>query len=73
MSERSYCNDTVLAERQALCERRDLTLNGKPARLFGAALRFPQVVDNETGLICEFSWVAVYNVIQNCNGEFRSY
>jgi hypothetical protein len=72
MSERSYCSDKVLAERQEICDRRDLTLNGKPARLFGAALRFPQIVDNETGLSCEFSWVAVYNIIENHNGAFRS-
>ncbi len=72
MSERSNCSEAVANERRELCELKHLTLNGKPAQLSGALLRFPIVTDRETGLSCEFSWVAVYNIIENRNGKFRS-
>lgn len=72
MSERSFCSEAVADERRALCGLTHLTLNGKPAKLSGALLKWPIITDLETGLSCEFAWVTVYNIIENRDGKFFS-
>jgi hypothetical protein len=34
---------TELAWRQGVCDERNITLDGKPARIFGACLKFAQI------------------------------
>lgn len=57
--------------RRALCERRDITLNGLPARISRRFERFAFVEQCETGLGCEWSWEAAERIAA-AGGDFRS-
>lgn len=63
MSERSYCDEATAEHRRELCGRPCCTINGRPAIICGALLRFAIVSDRESGLSCEYSWQAVENVL----------
>lgn len=60
-----------LERREALAARRDLTLNGNPARITGTHRRFAVVTDLTTRLSAEWSWESAERVVQN-GGNFRS-
>lgn len=70
MSERSYCDEATAEHRRELCNR-PCTINGRPAQISGALLRFAIVSDRESGLHCEYSWQAIENVMEK-GGAFRS-
>lgn len=60
------------ARKRALCERRDIRLNGEPARIRrGYHDRFAMVEQIKTGLGCEWSWEAAERIAQ-AGGNFRS-
>ena len=61
-----------LLTRRAACAVR-VTLNGEPARIGGAGLDFPYVVQLKTGLYCEYSWPAVMRKIESGNLDFKSH
>jgi hypothetical protein len=63
---------TELAWRQGVCDERNITLDGKPARIFGACLKFAQIqLADGSGGIVEFSWRTVERVIDGSK-NFRS-
>lgn len=57
--------------RRALCERRDITLNGLPARISRRFERFAFVEQCESGLGCEWSWEAAERIVA-AGGHFWS-
>lgn len=70
MGERSNCNEATAEYRRELCNM-PCTMNGKPAQVSGALLRFAVVSERDSGLACEFSWQAVERVLAN-GGAFKS-
>jgi hypothetical protein len=60
----------TLDERMALCEAK-VTLNGKPAWISGARLRFAAVTDRKTGLSAEWAWPTVARIVAR-DGAFES-
>lgn len=57
-------------EKARLCEA-EITLNGKPAQITGAANRFATITERESGLSAEWSWPAVKLVVDR-GGAFLS-
>ena len=60
-----------LERKRALCERRDITLNGLPARISRRYERFAYVEQIESGLGAEWSWEAAERIAQ-AGGDFRT-
>jgi hypothetical protein len=58
-------------ERCELADLKNLTLDGKPARLVGLRLDFPHIVTND-GIDIEFCWPTAKRIITEKNGCFRS-
>jgi hypothetical protein len=71
MAERSHCDDETANYRRGFCDEK-VTLNGRPASISGALLRFAIVSDNETGLACEFAWPTVERICNERDGKFFS-
>lgn len=59
-----------LDRRRALCTPL-VTLDGKPARVGGAFLRYPKVTTLDLSQTIEFSWGAVKRIMEN-DKAFRS-
>lgn len=72
MPERSYCDDETFNYRRGFCDEK-VTLDGHPARIFGAALRFAQIerIDGFGGIV-EFSWRTVERKLEANEKNFRS-
>lgn len=60
-------------ERWELCQERNVTLDGKPAAICGARLRFASVRRlHTTALSVPFAWETVQYIVENKNGKFKS-
>jgi hypothetical protein len=57
--------------RQALCARRDLTINSNPARISGARNDFATVTDMTTRMSCEWAWGSAF-LVANTSKAFKS-
>jgi len=49
-----------------------VTLNGKPAVICGAKMKFPHVVTLDGLTRVEYAWSAVRHIIQNKAGAFKA-
>ena len=59
------------AERDAIVDRRDITLNGMPAKVIGRLERFPRVATlSVNGLSLEYCWQTVKMVCDHDGGAF---
>ncbi len=61
----------VSEERKRALASIAVTLNGEPARISRARDAFAYVVQDESGLGCEWSWKAAERIVA-AGGEFRS-
>jgi hypothetical protein len=60
-----------LEARRALCEAK-VTLDGKPAKIIGAAEQYATVHQTPDGFGWHWSWTAVAHIVANRGGAFRS-
>jgi hypothetical protein len=51
--------------------REDVTLNGEPAAIVGAACRFPRVWTIRGNTSAEYAWSTVLRVVRHDDGAFR--
>lgn len=63
----------TLPERDRLCDRRDITLDGRPAKISGRLEQFATVatMDDSPEVSQVWAWELVKNIVAN-GGKFRS-
>ena len=74
MSERDRnISDAEYNERRAIVDLDGLTLDGKPARVFGTLLKFGQVcLSDGSGGNVEFAWPTIKRIVAEKGGKFFS-
>jgi hypothetical protein len=73
MAKRKMTNkDITQSMRDELVSIRQVTIDGKPAAIGGRLLDFPYVTSLDMSISVEFSWVAVWRIVNEKQGKFNS-
>jgi hypothetical protein len=73
MAKRKMTNkDITQSMRDELVSIRQVTIDGKPAAICGRLLDFPYITSLDMSISVEFSWVAVWRIVNEKQGKFNS-